>query len=75
MAFPELQTLRLSLNTETFVLTVSLNILPSNVMTTVFWHECREIFKLIDKRDDVRCVIIDGGDARHFSTGLDCNDF
>jgi enoyl-CoA hydratase len=45
-----------------------------NTMNRAFWTEMVSVFKEIDALSEVRCVVIDAL-GRHFTAGLDLNDF
>lgn len=45
-----------------------------NTMNRAFWQEMVDVFDALDERGDVRCVVI-ASTGRHFTAGLDLNDF
>lgn len=45
-----------------------------NTMNRAFWQEMVDLFDDLDRRGDVRCVIV-ASTGRHFTAGLDLNDF
>ncbi|KAI8999968.1 ClpP/crotonase-like domain-containing protein [Gaertneriomyces semiglobifer] len=46
-----------------------------NSMNVLFWKECREIFNQIRTDNDVRAVVLSGGDCKLFTAGLDLTEF
>ncbi len=60
---------------DTGVALVMLNNPPLNIVTLGLAAELKDVFRKIDRDDDVRCVVLTGSGSRAFSVGSDIKEF
>ncbi len=43
----------------------------ANALNQIAWDEIKEVFEDLDENDDVRVVVLEGGESKHFCAGID----
>ena len=65
-----MQTLKLSIENHIAHLTINRSE-KANALNQVAWDEITEVFKYLDEYDEVRVIVLEGGDSKHFCAGID----
>ena len=42
-----------------------------NALNTTAWEEITEIFNYLDENSEVRVIVLEGGESKHFCAGID----
>lgn len=65
-----MQTLQLSINS--YIAHVKINRPEkANALNQTAWNELETLFNELDENDDVRVIVLEGGESKHFCAGID----